>query len=845
MMEASRRSRRNMTAVTLWRESALFSNAAAALGLFIAILLGHAMGGGMGKPMPVWLPAGFVVGALCRWRWRVLPGLAVVILSSAFVWPDPYSFHLVQAAALLAAAAMHIAMLPQVTPSTLSVTWVYGARYAIIACVGGLVFAEATTFGAYAIDGAQAGLSGTIWMRLWLGYLYGALTVAPVIVLSETTAWLWLRSRWCRAMAWLAALGLLAWLSFGLATDHHGDDLLLSAPLILVSWAAIGFNRLGVALGIVLVSALMRVVTAHGYGPFGDPPVDSGEAIVQMRLFLLAATILGWIIVGMAERQAFTNRDKLVRDEALSAVSEGVLITDAAHRIIYGNSGFERMTGYRLDEVVGRDSDFLNGVDSDPAVLAAMHRCLDSVQPFSGDILNYRKDGSSFWNALSIAPIRDETGKPIRFVGILRDVSEKVTSRRELAQALQSARAALENVRLSEARYAAILDSAMVGIISVDGLGKIIAYNREAETLFGYPAIDVMGQSLDRFMPIDAARRHRNWMRDFAAAADSRRSMSDWRQVHGVRRDGSIFPMMAVISKVEIEHSLTMTVIFRDMTEIVAREDALRELATEKAVEAEKAQAANIAKSHFLANMSHELRTPLNAIIGFSELISRQQLGPIEKVAYVEFAEDIRRSGLHLLELISQILDLSRIEAGKYDLRFQPVNLGLAVEDATGRMRSRAMEAGIELIHDPVDPGLSAWGDEQAINEILAQLLSNALKFTPRGGHVTLRVMEVPAASDSATPATADWIEISVSDDGRGIPADRLNDVVRPFEQVADSYSRDVGGTGMGLAICRALAKALQGELRLESVVTKGTTARLRLPARRLRPDDTATAEPG
>jgi two-component system cell cycle sensor histidine kinase PleC len=253
--------------------------------------------------------------------------------------------------------------------------------------------------------------------------------------------------------------------------------------------------------------------------------------------------------------------------------------------------------------------------------------------------------------------------------------------------------------------------------------------------------------------------------------------------------------------------------IMQDMTERMVYERNLREAK-------ESAERAYAAKSQFLANMSHELRTPLNAIIGFSEMMERQLLGPIGTEKYLDYIAGIRESGEHLLDLISDILDMSKIEAGKYELSPEDINVAKTLKLAVHMMQGRAHESGVRLITDQLsDEGPSLQADRRAFMQVILNLLSNAVKFTNSGGSVWLELEE-----------RADAVHIKVSDTGIGIPANKLNTITRPFEQASNSYARSHEGSGLGLAITKELVELHGGSLSIESTVGVGTSVTVKFP---------------
>ena len=238
----------------------------------------------------------------------------------------------------------------------------------------------------------------------------------------------------------------------------------------------------------------------------------------------------------------------------------------------------------------------------------------------------------------------------------------------------------------------------------------------------------------------------------------------------------------------------------------------------------EQAELANRAKSEFLANMSHELRTPLNAIIGFSEMIRGEMFGPVGSPKYLEYARDINASGNHLLQVISDILDLSKIEAGQLELCEEEIDVARVVGSCLKIVKGRAEEGGLTLETQipPECPALCA--DELKIKQILINLLSNAIKFTPTGGTVTLRI----------------WFHgdegygFQVADTGIGIAPEDIPKALITFRQIDSSLTRKNEGTGLGLPLTKALAELHGGSLDIQSEVGAGTTVTIRLPAERI-----------
>jgi PAS domain S-box-containing protein len=252
----------------------------------------------------------------------------------------------------------------------------------------------------------------------------------------------------------------------------------------------------------------------------------------------------------------------------------------------------------------------------------------------------------------------------------------------------------------------------------------------------------------------------------------------------------------------------------RDITERKEQELSLR-------AAQERAEAANQAKSLFLANMSHELRTPLNAVIGFADLMRGQVFGSLGNERYGEYATLIYDSGQLLLDLITDILDMAKIEAGRMELNFERVDLAETIDDCVRLLGERAQKNGVRLCADATPDKLSVVADRRAAKQILLNLLSNAVKFTTAGGRV-----------DVEARLAGDHVSVVVRDDGIGIPADHIPRLGRPFEQVCVDPLLAKGGTGLGLALVHALAAKHGGAVRIESTEGAGTTVTVDFPLR-------------
>ncbi len=250
--------------------------------------------------------------------------------------------------------------------------------------------------------------------------------------------------------------------------------------------------------------------------------------------------------------------------------------------------------------------------------------------------------------------------------------------------------------------------------------------------------------------------------------------------------------------------------------------EEVADLAEKYAEEKTRAEEANQAKSKFLANMSHELRTPLNAIIGFSEIMGSGMFGPLGSDKYREYCRDIHQSGQYLLDVINDVLDMSKIEAGRIRLDAEPVDLEPFLNDAMRVVSGRANDKRLKLTAR-IGRGIRLTADHRLLKQIVLNLLSNAVKFTPEGGRITIR----------ARATAGGWVSVSIADTGIGIPEDALARLGRPFEQVESQLTKSHQGSGLGLAIAKSLTELHQGTMRIRSTPGRGTMVLLRLPISR------------
>jgi PAS domain S-box-containing protein len=340
-----------------------------------------------------------------------------------------------------------------------------------------------------------------------------------------------------------------------------------------------------------------------------------------------------------------------------------------------------------------------------------------------------------------------------------------------------------------------------------NGYARLLGYTNVAE-LIAVPPVEVADEGIHPEDREEAAARIR-------ACLEGREPISQY-EYRMKRRDGSHIWLEATAALVQWDDAPAL---LSWVLDISARKRVEAELVESR----EAAERASKAKSTFLASMSHELRTPLNAILGFSEMISTQLYGPLH-AKYAEYATDIHRSGEHLLALINDILDMSKLEAGKLTLNESNVGVAALVQDCLLLVRHRAQQAGLTIIELVADDIPLVWADERALKQVILNFLSNAVKFTPRGGIVTIGAAFVAGIG----------IEIFVADTGIGMSEDGVRVATEPFGQIDSKITRENKGTGLGLPISIGLMQRHGGDISIASAPNKGTRLTARLPIGRV-----------
>ncbi len=371
-------------------------------------------------------------------------------------------------------------------------------------------------------------------------------------------------------------------------------------------------------------------------------------------------------------------------------------------------------------------------------------------------------------------------------------------------------------VRSSEARKNSILETSLDCVIMIDAESRILEWNRAAEKTFGLRRDEVLDKQLpDLIIPPSLRDAHRRGMENYLKTGIGP-VIGTRIEIAGMRSDGSEFPVELAVNRISIQGAPLFTATLRDITERKQAQDDLQQAK-------DAAESANTAKSSFLANMSHELRTPLNAILGYSEMLLEEARESEDETLSKDLTR-INSAGKHLLALIGDILDLSKIDAGRMDLYPETFSVEMLVRDVSSTVESLISRNG-NTLEVTLEPELGTmFADMTKMRQNLFNLLSNAAKFTSEG--------KIQLDVQSDREEGKDDLVFTVRDTGRGIPPERMDQLFLPFSQLDKSISRDFGGTGLGLTITRKFSQMMGGDVSVTSELGKGSAFTIRLPRR-------------
>ncbi len=578
-------------------------------------------------------------------------------------------------------------------------------------------------------------------------------------------------------------------------------------------------SNLTITLRIFLIVGIVEVLIMLGLEDVHKTMPLASLAAVDAALLTLFATPLVYFLVirpyiearDQAEEELQEARHELERrvEEQKRAEHElrklthaveyspaAVVITDPKGRIEYVNPKFTDHTGYRPDEVIGHNPNILKSGHTHAEEYERLWEDITHDREWRGEFLNKRKDGSLYWDATSISPVKSADGTITAFIAVKEDITE----RKRIEEELEHQKSLFEAIfnSISDAVVFTNPDRQMVTINP--GLRKVFGY--ELDELAGLTTV-VLYESQEEYDRQGRIRFNLSAKEKIAPYVVNYR-----------RKNGQVFPGETLGTMVKDKTGKVMGFIgvIRDISERKKADEALHQ--ARKA-----ADNANRAKSNFISSMSHEFRTPLNAILGFGQLLIHNPRASLD-AQQEEYVGHILKGGDHLLELVNEVLDLSTIEAGKVNLAPEAMETGKVIEECLFATRALAERRGIQIADRTQGKDLPAvWADHMRFKQVLLNLLSNAVKYNRDGGTVDF----------DCWPTADGMVHFDVADTGKGIPESRRGEIFQPFSRLG-AEATEVEGSGVGLAISKKLVELMGGRIGFESAEDQGSTFWIELP---------------
>ncbi len=783
---------------------------------FVGGLIGKETSFLSGSVALVWPPAGIALAAILLFGYRFWPGVALGAVLFSFMNGMPLGFFTLGTAIGNTMGAIVCAYLLErfiafdnAMERTRDVTGYIG-----LACFLGTTVNAAFNVVSLAYSGAVAwdNLFSTtlVW---WVPNALAGLVVAPFIITWATPS----ATRWngrLIAEAVICGAGLVggtlisfnSWFVYGIQNYP-----LAYLPFPFLVWGALRFGQRGATTGTLLVSALAIYSLLQGIGPFVTNTERDSLMLIGSYIGILAVTNM-LLAAAAAERRA-AERAVSESEKRFRAVVEDQ--TDLICRfkpdglLTFVNEAFCRFHGKRSDELIGTNF-FQTLSKEDAAVPLSYINSLPPDEPVvSFDHRLHSPDDQVVWHQYRVRRLFQEKG-PAGAGREFQAVIQDITQRKQSEQAL----------RASEEKYRSLIDHIPDVVWTADANRDLIYISGNAVKVLGYSAEEFLGGQLwlDRIHPEDAARVGQAYQKLFS---DGEKFDVEYRIC---RKDGGwIWLHNRALATRPGEGIMCADGIFKDITQRRQAEAALQHAK-------EAAESANLAKSQFLANMSHELRTPLNAIIGFSEILADKTFGDLND-RQLKYSNNILNSGRQLLQLINDILDLAKVEAGRVELMRNAFSVAQALSEVQTIVKTLANKKNISLEFEAAPDLPSLFADEAKFKQVMYNLLSNAIKFTPDGGKVFVTAAIQNSTRADASPA-GEFLRVAVTDTGIGIKVSDRERVFKEFEQVDSSYGRQQQGTGLGLALTKRLIEMHGGRIWVESegVEGKGSTFTFLIP---------------
>ncbi len=531
---------------------------------------------------------------------------------------------------------------------------------------------------------------------------------------------------------------------------------------------------------------LYRIHTAEGKEKW---VWEKGEGVFNASGNCIA---LEGFITDITERKLAEEKAQLFA-HAVKSISELISITDMNDRITFVNDAFCKTYGYKPGELIGKHISIVRS-EKTPKPIASQILPKTLEGGWTGEIYNKKKNGEEFPVFLSTSVIKDDNGNPVALIGVAVDITER--------------KKAEEALRQSEERFKSLVNRMLEAVLILQWDGTILFANNSAATLVNLSSPkEAIGTKVMRYLHPDSLLKVKK------ALIDARRNPDLFSEEFKViTTDNSIKWVDGLGTRIIYDNRVCILVTLHDISERKRVEKQLKEAK-------EYAEEMNRLKSSFLANMSHELRTPLVGILGYAELLKDDLNNP----EHSEMAERIYYSGNRLMETLNSLLDLSRIEANHMDLQLSPVNVTTLVENRVTLFKAAAIKKGLELKFESDGEKVFALLDDKIFEQILNNLINNAIKYTEEGG-VTVSVKNFKADDEN-------YIKVIVKDTGIGIPKESLSTIFEEFRQVSEGFNRQFEGTGLGLTITKKFVELLGGSIDVQSKLGAGSEFTITFPS--------------
>ena len=752
----------------------------------------------------IWLPTGIAVAALLRWGFGCWPGitLGALAVNSAIGAPWPVAMGIAAgntAAPLLAAWTLRRLNFHPAFDRKRDILLLAAAAMLGMLISSG-VGVTALSLARLLPDGWRAA-----WFFWWGGDVMGVIAAAPLVFTLTPEDGRVILRRSAEFFIWFCATCALAWAVFVFNRGSDGGPWAVAfVPLPLVAWGTLRFGGAGTSLALIVLAVGAAYGTATGRGPFYR--VNTNEGTVVLWIYMATSAVLGWLITALHSAQIQATGIRQLFEKALSEASFGVLLTGIDRRITYANHGFTRLTGYAEEEMLGKGCTALAGPDTDPATLERFRATPHGDGFFDGEILNYRKDGTTFWNALLVSPVRGEDGKLTGFLCIMRDI----TSRKQVELALHE----------SEARFRKLIEFAPEAIQILDvATSRFVQVNPASERLFKMSAAELCRigpMEVSPPMQPDGRASGEKGSEFIARAMAGKVPVFEWTHCDG---EGREIPCEVRLLRLEIGGR---PVVRGCITDITARRQAgiEREQLSRKMLEAQKLESLGV----LAGGIAHDFNNLLTGILGNASILTLEM--PPGSSAQ-DCLGEITEASMRAADLCKQMLAYS----GRGRFVIEKLDLGQLVEQTSqmlqvsitkkAALRFR-LEKGLPLIE----------GDATQIRQVIMNLVINASEAIGEdSGAISLatgltRVDRDYLRGTLMEPELpeGDYVFIEVSDSGCGMSPETLARIFDPF------YTTKFTGRGLGLAAVLGIVRGHKGALKVYSEEGRGTTFKLLFP---------------